>query len=266
MAIPIYQVDAFTDEAFKGNPAGVCLLTKPADPDWMQHVARDMNNSETAFALPRKKDGFDLRWFTPTTEVKLCGHATLATAHILWEQKVLKADEEAHFHTLSGLLTAKRAGAWIEMNFPARHLHPEAPDWGHQVQEIIGISPTFVGLSMEDVLAEVEDEAAVRGLRPNLHLLRDLPVRGLIVTAPASTEGYDFVSRFFVPAVGIDEDPVTGSSHCVLAPYWAGRLGKTSFTAYQASTRGGVVKTRLEDDRVILGGKAVTIFRGDLMV
>lgn len=266
MAIPIFQVDAFTAEPFKGNPAGVCLLSKAADADWLQAVAREMNNPETAFLLPRRKDGFDLRWFTPATEVKLCGHATLAAAHILYERKLLDSQEQAHFHTLSGLLKAARGHDGIELDFPARPLHPEVPDWIHEVEEVLGVEPVFIGLSLEDVVVELESEAAVRAVRPNMERLRELPVRAVAVTSRATTPGYDFVSRFFAPAVGVDEDPVTGSAHCALTPYWAGRLGKTSFTAYQASARGGVLHVRLEGDRVILAGQAVTVFAGELLV
>jgi len=264
MGIPIFQVDAFTAEPFKGNPAGVCLLKAPAEASWMQNVAREMNLAETAFPLP-EGDGFRLRWFTPKVEVKLCGHATLATAHILWEEGILAAGREARFETLSGRLTARRDGEWIELNFPARPVQPGLPDWAETLVGALGVKPSFIGLSAEDVLVEVADEAAVRSLDPDIGTLGTLPARGVIVTSRAADPGFDFVSRFFAPAVGVDEDPVTGSSHCVLTPYWARRLGKVSMTAFQASARGGVLRVRLDDDRVRIDGHAVTVFRGEMI-
>jgi PhzF family phenazine biosynthesis protein len=264
MAIPIYQVDAFTDEPFKGNPAGVCLLRGPAEADWMQHVAAEMNLAETAFPLP-EGDGFRLRWFTPKVEVRLCGHATLATAHILWEQGILAPDQEARFHTLSGLLTARRAGDLIELDFPARPPLPKAPAWADAVVGALGIKPVYIGMSAEDILFEAADEETVRSVKPDLATLRTLPARGVILTSRSSDKRFDFVSRFFAPAVGVDEDPVTGSSHTVLVPYWAGRLGRSSFTAFQASARGGILHLRLEGERVRIAGKAVTVIRGELI-
>jgi len=265
MAIPIFQVDAFAEEPFKGNPAGVCLLPAPADAAWMQSVAAEMNVAETAFPLP-EGDGFRLRWFTPKVEVKLCGHATLATAHILWETGILGSDREARFQTLSGLLTARRDGALIELDFPARPPLPKPPDWADAVVGALGIKPVYIGMSAEDVLFEATDEEAVRSIRPDFAPLRSLPARGVIVTSRSSDKRFDFVSRFFAPAVGIDEDPVTGSSHTVLVPYWAGRLGRTSFTAYQASARGGILYLRLDGDRVRIAGSAVTVIRGEILV
>ncbi len=263
MAIPIYQVDAFTEEPFKGNPAGVCLLRGPAETAWMQRVAAEMNLAETAFPLA-EGDGFRLRWFTPKVEVKLCGHATLATAHILWEQGILPAGREARFQTLSGLLTARRDGDLVELDFPARAPLPKAPDWAESVVGALGIKPAAVVLSAEDVLFEAVDEEAVRSVQPDFAALRSLPARGVIVTSRSASPDYDFVSRFFAPAVGIDEDPVTGSSHTVLVPYWAKKLGKSEFTAYQASARGGVLRLRLAGDRVKIAGRAVTVIKGDL--
>jgi PhzF family phenazine biosynthesis protein len=265
MAIPIFQVDAFTDEPFQGNPAGVCLVRWPVEAAWMQHVAAEMNLAETAFPWP-EGDGFRLRWFTPKVEVKLCGHATLATAHILWEQGLLPPDREARFQTLSGLLTARRDGDLIELDFPARPPLPNAPDWTDTVVGALGIKPVFVGMSAEDVIFEAADEETVRGLQPDLATLRTVPARGVIVTARSSGGRFDFISRFFAPAVGVDEDPVTGSSHTVLVPYWAKKLGRTSFTAYQASARGGVLHLKLAGDRVKIAGHAVTVIRGELAV
>ncbi len=265
MAIPIFQVDAFTEEPFKGNPAGVCLLRGPADEAWMRSVAAEMNLAETAFPLP-EGDGFRLRWFTPKVEVRLCGHATLATAHILWEQGILAPEREARFQTLSGLLTARRDENLIELDFPARPPLPKAPDWADAVIAALGIKPVFIGMSAEDILFEAVDEGAVRSVQPDFAALRSLPARGIIVTSRSADKRFDFISRFFAPAVGVDEDPVTGSSHTVLVPYWAGRLGRSSFTAYQASARGGILHLRLEGDRVKIAGKAVTVIRGEIVV
>jgi PhzF family phenazine biosynthesis protein len=265
MSVPIFQVDAFSAEPFKGNPAGVCLLSGPADPAWMQNVAAEMNLAETAFPLA-EGDGFRLRWFTPKVEVELCGHATLATAHILWERGVLAPDREARFQTRSGLLTARRDGALIELDFPARPPLPKPPSWTDAVVGALGVKPVYIGMSAEDVLFEAADEEAVRSLKPDLATLRTLPARGVIVTSRSADKRFDFISRFFAPAVGVDEDPVTGSSHTVLVPYWAGRLGKTSFTAYQASARGGVLHLRLDGDRVKIAGRAVTVIKGEIVV
>ena len=264
MAIPIFQVDAFTSEPFKGNPAGVCLLRGPAEAAWMQSVAAEMNLAETAFPLA-EGDGFRLRWFTPKVEVKLCGHATLATAHVLWEQGILPEGREARFHTLSGLLTARRDGDLVELDFPARPPLPKAPDWAEAVVGALGIKPTAIVLSAEDVLFEAADEEAVRSVQPDFATLRQLPARGVIVTSRSSSPDYDFVSRFFAPAVGVDEDPVTGSSHTVLVPYWAKKLGKSEFTAFQASARGGILRLRLAGDRVKIAGRAITVIRGELV-
>jgi PhzF family phenazine biosynthesis protein len=258
----IYQVDAFTDKPFTGNPAGVCVLPRPKDDTWMQNVAREMNLSETAFLL-KLADGFRLRWFTPAVEVELCGHATLASAHILWETGQLAPREFARFHTLSGLLTAERRGDAIELDFPATpDEQAEAPP---DLAEILGAHLVNFRSSRFDHLAELESEEMVRGLRPDFTRLKALPVRGIMVTSRASTPGFDFVSRFFGPAVGIDEDPVTGSAHCCLGPYWSKRLGKTEMLAFQASARGGVVGVAVMGDRVRLRGKAVTVMVADLL-
>jgi PhzF family phenazine biosynthesis protein len=261
MGTPIVQVDAFGDALFSGNPAAVCLLSEPRPDSWMQGIAREMNLSETAFLLP-DDDGFRLRWFTPSVEVELCGHATLASAHVLWERVLLGPDEQARFHTLSGLLTASRTGEWIEMALPAEpeHAIPE-PD---SLSKALGVEPAYVGKNRFDCLVEVESEEVVRGLRPDILLLRTVPCRGVMVTSRADSGPYDFVSRFFGPLVGVDEDPVTGSAHCCLGPYWAAKLGKTEMVGFQASARGGVVRIRLEADRVYLGGQAVTVFQGEL--
>jgi PhzF family phenazine biosynthesis protein len=261
MGIAIYQVDAFTDKPFAGNPAAVCILSEPRTESWMQNVAQEMNLSETAF-LREQADGFGLRWFTPAVEVDLCGHATLASAHVLWETGMLSAQEQARFHTRSGLLTAERKGEEIELNFPATPEEPtEAPPG---LGEALGVTFRYIGRSKFDYLVEVDSEQVVRSLAPDFALLRRLSIRGIMVTSVATSSGYDFVSRFFAPGAGIDEDPVTGSAHCCLGPYWRARLGKEELVAYQASERGGVLRVRVAADRVYLGGRAVTVLRGEL--
>ena len=262
MNVPIFQIDAFAVGPFTGNPAAVCLLEKEADADWMQSVAAEMNLSETAFVAPRT-DGFELRWFTPVAEVDLCGHATLASAHLLWETGRLAEADTARFHTRSGLLTAVRVDDWIELDFPATPAESIEPPPG--LSDLLGSVPKFVGRSRFDLLLELTDAEELRDLNPDFVGLSSLPVRGLIVTAKSDVPEYDFLSRFFAPAAGINEDPVTGSAHCALAPFWAERLGKTEMTAYQCSPRGGVVKVKLAGDRVLLRGKAVTVLRGELV-
>jgi PhzF family phenazine biosynthesis protein len=260
----LLQIDAFTDQPFRGNPAAVCLLDRERDEKWMQNVAAEMNLSETAFLLPQR-DGFSLRWFTPAVEVALCGHATLASAHALWEEKLLGYGETARFHTKSGVLTAQQRDGLIELDFPAT---PEQKsDAPPALLEALGIaSPRYVGKNKFDYIVEVGSEDEVRGLKPDHARLRQLPVRGVIVTSRAANGDYDFVSRFFAPGSGIDEDPVTGSAHCCLTPYWSQRLKKNEFTAFQASPRGGILRVRLDGDRVKLAGRAVTVLRGELSV
>jgi PhzF family phenazine biosynthesis protein len=262
VGVKVYQVDAFTDKPFRGNPAAVCILAEPRDAAWMQDVAREMNLSETAF-LSKREDGFSLRWFTPAVEVKLCGHATLASAHILWEVGLLAPEEQVCFHTLSGLLTAKRRGGAIELNFPS--LPPEPASAPEGVADALGAVPQYVGHNGHDYLLELASEGVVRGLAPNFGQLKALSTRGIMVTSAADSKGYDFVSRFFAPGVGINEDPVTGSAHCCLGPFWSQRLGKQEMVAYQASARGGTVRVRVAGDRVYLGGHAVTVMRGELV-
>ena len=263
MSQPIVVVDAFTDRPFAGNPAAVCLLHKPADEEWMRNVAREMNLSETAFLAP-EADAFRLRWFTPAVEVALCGHATVASAHVLFEYGALAPSATARFHTRSGLLTARRRGAWIELDFPAK---PEqAAETPPALLRALGIErPAYFGIGEFDCLIEVNAEAELRALQPDMGLLGALPYRGIIVTARGATPDYDFVSRFFAPRVGVPEDPVTGSAHCCLGPYWKTKLGKDDFLAYQASARGGVVKVGVRGDRVLLGGQAVTVWKGELI-
>jgi PhzF family phenazine biosynthesis protein len=262
MSLRITQVDAFTHRPFAGNPAAVCVLPAAAGAAWMQNVAKEMNLAETAFLVPQR-DGYDLRWFTPAVEVDLCGHATLASAHVLWEDGHLPATTQARFHTKSGLLTADRRDAWIEMDFPSTPAEPATPPVG--LVEALGVQPRFVGRSRFDYLVEVESESTVRQLDPDLGALGRVECRGVIVTSPADRAGdHDFVSRFFAPRAGVPEDPVTGSAHCSLAPYWSAKLGKKELVGYQASARGGVVRVRVQGDRVHLGGQAVTVLRGEL--
>ena len=263
MPLEITQIDAFTSDPFGGNPAAVCLLPRKAAASWMQQVAREMNLSETAFMVRRANGSFDLRWFTPTLEVDLCGHATLASAHVLWEQHHLPRDKAAVFHTRSGDLSAVLRDGWIEMDFPAEADRPSpGPAW---LAGALGAEPTYVGRNRFDYLVEVDTEASVRGLSPHFQRLGTLDTRGIIVTAQAESGGFDFVSRFFAPRSGIDEDPVTGSAHCCLGPYWQRRLGRDTFTAWQASERGGLVKVRVRGKRVSLCGEAVTVLRGELL-
>jgi predicted PhzF superfamily epimerase YddE/YHI9 len=256
------QVDAFTDQPFAGNPAAVCLLPSPADPVWMQQVAREMNLAETAF-LVRRDDGFDLRWFTPALEVDLCGHATLASAHALWEEGHLEPGVEARFHTRSGVLSASQDGDLIWLDFPATPDQPAPVP--PELYSGLDTAIRHVGRTAFDYLVELESERAVRSVSPDLAALAQLGTRGVIVTARSDDPKYDFVSRFFAPGAGIPEDPVTGSSHCGLAPFWASRLGKKELVGYQASERGGTVRVRLKGDRVHLGGQAVTVLRGELL-
>ena len=262
MGIPIYQADTFTEVPFRGNPATVCLLPEPGDATWMQDVAREMNLSETAF-LCTQENGFSLRWFTPTVEVELCGHATLASAHILYEAGLLAQHEQARFHTLSGWLTAERYGQEIVLDFPATPA--EATEIPTGLIEALGVVPKSVGANRYDYLVEVASEEEVRALKPDFARLKALSARGVMVTSVASTEGYSFVSRFFAPGAGIDEDPVTGSAHCCLGPFWRERLGLDEMVAYQASARGGVVRVQVAGERVRLGGQAVTVLRGELV-
>ncbi|MGH9754566.1 MAG: PhzF family phenazine biosynthesis protein, partial [Blastocatellia bacterium] len=265
MEIPILQIDAFTSEPFKGNPAAVCLLAEPRPAEWMQNVAAEMNLAETAFVVPRPGGGgFDLRWFTPTIEIPLCGHATLASAHALWETGRLAKNKEARFHTLSGWLIASHSGDRIEMDFPA--LFADKAELPKAVEEALEIKPLAVVVnrrkdgSDSNFLVELETESTVRNVKPDFEKLRRTVNAGIIITARGDSK-YDFVSRYFACFAGIDEDPVTGSAHCMLTPYWAAKLGKTEMSAYQASARGGEVTVSLNGDRVVLGGNAVTVLR-----
>ena len=258
---PVYQVDAFADKPFGGNPAAVVFLMGPRPDHWMQAFAAEMNLSETAFFM-RKGDAYQLRWFTPTNEVDLCGHATLATAHVIWETEMLMPDEEIRFSTKSGLIRAKKDGDWISLDFPSEM--PEPTPASKALAKALGAPIVWSGQNRMDWFLELENEASVRNLSPNMEAVKALGNRGVIVTAAADDPEapYHFVSRFFGPAVGVDEDPVTGSAHCALAPYWCGKLDRAALVGYQASPRGGTVKVRLKGNRVELKGKAITIFQG----
>lgn len=261
MQLPLWIIDAFTDRPFHGNPAAVCLLADSMPDEWMHRVASELNLSETAFLL-REDDGFSLRWFTPTVEVDLCGHATIASAHFLWSAGHLKPLAEARFQTRSGLLTARERDGWIALDFPATPAAPAYPP--HGLEDALGVTALRVGRSVYDLLVELEDEAAVRAVQPDMRALREVPARGVIVTARADTPGYDFVSRFFAPASGVPEDPVTGSAHCALGPWWAEVLNREDLVGFQASERGGVVRVEVRGDRVRLMGQAVTVCQGTL--
>ena len=264
MALTITQVDAFASKAFEGNPAAVCVLPEPAEAAWMQRVAREMNLSETAFLVRRNDGGFDLRWFTagrggrPLRSRHAGERATCCGSPDTWRRTLPPI-----FHTRSGRLTASSRDGWIEMDFPAEPDEPaRGPDW---LGDALGTEPVYVGRNRFDYLIEVDDEATVRRLDPDLRMLAELGPRGVMVTARAGTDGIDFVSRFFAPCTGIDEDPVTGSAHCCLGPYWQRRLGRDAFTAWQASARGGLVKVAVREDRVLLSGQAITVLRGELL-
>ena len=261
------QVDAFTNRPFLGNPAAICLVAKPRESGWMQQVAQEMNLSETAFVTARTDGDFDLRWFTPTTEVDLCGHATLASAHIVWEEDLLPHASTIRFHTRSGVLTARRLEHGIELDFPTQpEVATQAP---RELVEALGVTPEYVGRNETDYLIELASESVVRDVQPDFRRLAGVPMRGVMITAAgrpsAASPQYDFVSRFFAPAVGVDEDPVTGSAHCCLGPFWQRRLGRDRLHGFQASSRGGYVGIWVRGGRVLLSGEAVTVFRAELL-
>lgn len=258
----LMQVDAFASEAYRGNPAAVCLLPREAPTEWMQRLAAEMNLSETAFVSARTDTGFDLRWFTPTTEVPLCGHATLASAHVLFSTGVVNAESTIEFHTQSGVLRCTCGDGIITLDLPANPVSSVMKP--AELEDIVGTRVVYTGSAGEFTLVEIESEKKLRELRVNIGALARSPWGELIVTCEGRDGKYDFLSRFFAPAVGIPEDPVTGAAHCVLATYWAKRLGKTAFRAHQASPRGGDLSVELRGDRVVLGGRAVTVFEGVL--
>lgn len=259
----IYQVDAFTDKVFGGNPAAVCILKEAAEEELMRKIAMEMNVSETAF-LYKTGNSFNLRWFTPEVEVDLCGHATLASAHILWETGLLTNEQEAVFNTRSGRLTAKKDKQLIILDFPIEvDTETEANEI---IEKALGVKTIYTGKNRMDYIVEVESEEIVRSINPNFDVLKALNRRGVIVTSKSDSGNYDFVSRFFAPGAGIPEDPVTGSAHCCLGPYWMKRLGKNVFKAYQASKRGGILEISVEGDRVKIGGKAVSVLVADMLI
>jgi PhzF family phenazine biosynthesis protein len=262
--LKIFTVDAFTDKMFSGNPAAVCLLEKDLDDTLLQNIAAEMNLSETAF-VRKLDDGFSLRWFTPTTEVELCGHATLASAHILWQEGILKPVEEAVFQTVfKGILKARKTGDEIELNFPVSI--SKADDSIKEIARALGVEPVNIETTDHHYLVELKSESEVRNVKPDFTLLNNLEKYGTIITAKSDNKKYDFVSRFFAPSKGINEDPVTGSAHCVLAPYWSERLNKKTMKAFQASERGGLLTVTIDGDRVLISGKAVTVVTGELLI
>jgi len=256
MPLSLHTIDAFTDKPFAGNPAGVCVVEQALPGELMQQIAAEMNLAETAFLLA-EEDGYRLRWFTPTVEVKLCGHATLASAHLLFESGRLQPNAMARFHTHSGLLTARRVGDKIELDFPVSRVSPAV--FPSSAIRLLGATPVSYSTGGDWQLAELDSEQAVRNLSPDTRSLNSLGLGDLIVTARATTPGLDIVSRVFVPEVGIDEDPVTGSAHCALAPYWSSKLQKRTLSAYQASRRGGYLEIEDRGERVLLRGQAITV-------
>ena len=277
MKLNILQVDAFTDRPFAGNPAAVCVMDAPIEADLMQAIAAEMNLSETAFLHPIE-DGYSLRWFTPATEVDLCGHATLASAHVLWSEGYLQPEAVARFDTRSGWLSAAKKEDWIEMDFPAQPVTVTSYVAPELIKSLCcGGNIRAVAKNDVNYLIELQSEKVVRTLEPDFVEVKKLPIHGIIVTAPADSERYDFVSRYFAPAVGINEDPVTGSAHTSLAPYWQEKLGKSDMLAQQLSERGGIVRVQCKltdsntapassDNRILISGQAVTTLKGDLLV
>ena len=263
MSQPYVTIDAFTDQPFRGNPAAVCVLEQPRDDVWLQGVAREMNCAETAF-LTRRPDGFGLRWFTPETEVPLCGHATLASAHALWEAAVVPPTAAIDFHTQSGVLSARRDGDWIRLSFPPAPVATITPTAAEL--DALGVAPVAVARNRFVTIAQLSAAATVRGFMPQADRLRIFPGMGIAITARSETPGFDIVSRFFAPQVGLDEDPATGGAHVALASFWPPQLGTSSFMAEQASARGGVFRVEAHADRIDLLGHAITTLRGTIVV
>ncbi|MGE7926098.1 PhzF family phenazine biosynthesis protein [Viridibacillus arvi] len=256
-------INTFTEQAFRGNPAAVCFLSDEKESSWMQIVAKEINLPTTAF-IGFLNGEYHLRWFTPSTEIPICGHGTLASSFFLWEKGFVDKDKSITFHTKSGVLKARLIDGWVQLQFPAIiEENVVAPEL---LIKALGVEPVYVGKSRLDYLVEVESEEIVRNLNPNIDLIAQLPVRGVIVTSLSNANEFDFVSRFFSPAQGIIEDYVNGSSHCCLGPYWKNKLHKTDFTAYQASERGGIIKVKVLDDTIFLSGKSITFFEGKLTV
>jgi len=261
MKVPIYQVDAFADSLFAGNPAAVCLLEEWSATEVLQQVAEENNLSETAFVMPAKRGKWAIRWFTPKVEVDLCGHATLAAAHVLFVEHKLEQDELTFTSRSGDLKVLRMDGGVFGMDFPA--VPTAQSPVSSLLVEGLGGYPSEVRTA-DDCLCVFDSEEIVRELQPDFHLLGRLPFRGVIATAPATNGQADFASRFFAPSVGIDEDPVTGSAHCILTPYWANRLSKQRLEAKQVSERGGRLACELRGDRVLIEGKAVTYLRGEI--
>lgn len=260
----IWQVDSFTDKPFAGNPAGVMVLDRPLSDDLMRKIAMEMNLSETAFVL-RKGDSLSIRWFTPESEVDLCGHATLAAAHTLWSEGLIKTDNLV-FESKSGQLPVYRNGDIYTLDFP-RQSPVEKPEYASLVKEILGVTPLYIGSNGHDCAVVLESEELVRNLSPDLEKTRLLDERGLLVSARGShSGGYDYIYRAFFPKLGIPEDPVTGSANTLLAPYWAQALNKSTLRAYQASRRGGELYLEVESDRVLISGMAVTVLTGEFHI
>ena len=263
MSLPLYHVNAFSSNAFGGNPAAVCILSELRDDAWLQSVAAQMNLSETAFVFD---DGISitLRWFTPEREGDLCGHATLASAHALWKYGYRPVESEIEFHTKSGILTAQLSQGLIQLDFPTIAPVPVAAP--AKLIELLGITPLYSGKFGEKYLFEVATEQQLLAVNPNMTELLQLPERGVSITCVDSSGRYDFISRYFAPWVGIDEDPVNGSSHCALTPFWSQRLAKANLTARQASARGGDLSLQLAGDRVKISGTALTVLAGELLL
>lgn len=276
MKLKLQTVDAFTDKPFSGNPAAVCLLDDILPDSLMQKIAMEMNLSETAFVLREKDedgnptDTYSLRWFTPSSEIDLCGHATLASGHIMWQEGVCKEDETIKFNTRSGLLTAKKSDKGITLDFPAIP-QKEIKYPPELIASIGGANPVYVGMTKWNYIIELENEEAIHNAKPDYSIMLSLPGWGTIITAQADKnglgkDGYDVVSRFFAPEKGVPEDPVTGSAHCAIAPYWQNKLGKSTLKAYQASERGGTLLLEVIGDRVTLTGTGVTMMAGEMEV
>ena len=263
MNIKLFTVDAFTDKPFKGNPAGVCILDNELTEAQMKNIAFEMNLAETAF-VQRKGDIYSLRWFTPDSEVDLCGHATLATSHILWQTGLHDKSKSISYDTRSGILKANRVDGKIELDFPVDLEHPvNIPD---ELIRTIGVKPVYLGRAKWSYLAELDSEETVRKIKPDFVIMETLEAWGLIITARSSTKEFDFVSRFFAPRKGVPEDPVTGSAHCILGPYWMKKLGKNEMIAYQASKRGGILGVKVDGERVKLTGNAITMLDAKLNI
>lgn len=260
----VYHVDAFTNEPFKGNPAGVCFVEKDTSEEWMQKIAAEINLSETAFIVPGKKVS-GIRYFTPVAEVPLCGHATLSASHIMYEKKMVNPDEEIIFHAKAGKLKIRKEGDWVTMNFPAYEVN-EAPV-PEEIEAIIGTKPIeFYKSAFGWTLFLIKNEQLVRDMKPDFRIMRNSEYGDMIVTAKSEEPEFDFCVRCFAPALGIDEDPVTGSAHCALVPFWNMKTGKKDFTSHQVSKRSGILKVSLKGDRVEISGQAITISKGELFV